>query len=172
MQTLRIKKSALAAAKAEVTLLETQIAKISELLSISFEESAFEKLQKAEKPTATPAAVNPMQNPFLSASSPEFAPLFTPESHRVRNRKGSVRAAILSALTATRGTTLDEIEDAIKAQVSKPVTRPSLRTQMMNLKRDGIVTSEANGVFRLASKGETPAGTGVSGATMSATDEP
>lgn len=60
----------------------------------------------------------------------------------------------MSALNTESDTTLDEIEATVKAQVNSPVTRASLRTQMMNLKNDGFVSSAAHGMFRLTPKGE------------------
>lgn len=161
---LEKKKIALAAAKAEVSKLEAQIAQITDVLSLTFEETAFEKLQKTANPfnAATSTSV---RNPFQSASDSQLSTLFKPETVKVRNPKGALRAAVLSALSTTHIATLDQIATAVTAKVPKPVTRASLRTEMMKLKREGSVLSEAAGEFRLASKSEVPSGVRTAGAS-------
>jgi hypothetical protein len=163
--TLQSKRVALDRALAEVRALKEQIAYWENAEAMSKKVSVFERITAAEQPTSL--AVSVLKSAIDGEVTLPIKPNDLFASPRLRNKKGSVRSAILSALNPASDTSLDDIEAAIKAQVNSPVTRASLRTQMMNLKNDGTVTSTANGVFRLAPKGENPAATGFSSASES-----
>ena len=154
-RTLHSKRVALDRARAEVRSLEEQVAYWENAETMSKKVSVFEQMAEQEVIQKLP-----LVNEAKPTDSIATAPPFTVKgvdvfaTSRVRNKKGSVRSTILSALNHETNTTLDEIEAALVARVNSPVTRASLRTQMMNLKNDGYVVSDAPGVFRLAKKGE------------------
>lgn len=169
-QILLDKENALAFAKTEVALLEKQIDNLRASLAMMSEQTEFEKMlhEKAGKVVVTPTA---SYAPLLSAEIPSTGSgTGVAENQRQRNAKGSVKAIALDVLTAINQT-LDQIENNINAKAYKPVSRASIRTLLMYLKQDGLVISDQPGVFRLASKGENPAGAGFSSATKSVQDE-
>lgn len=152
--TLHSKRVALDRARAEVRSLEEQVKYWENAEAMSKRVSVFERIAQQEQ-AQVPVSEAEVKTTVREASQKAPVDLFA--APRVRNKKGSVRSTILSALNTKTDTSLDEIDTALRAQVNSPVTRASLRTQMMNLKNDGFVSSAAPGLFRLTQKGEASA---------------
>jgi hypothetical protein len=160
-QILKDKEAALAFAKEQVAILEAQVKNLRASLEAASVKSEFELLLIHKRPTSESGAQ--IFTPRVALlSDAEVAPVNLGISKsgddRQRNPKGSIRALALAVLL-DGGTdkTLDEIDRSINLHAIKPVSRNSIRTLMMNLKREGLVMSPTDGVFRFVVKGEAPA---------------
>ena len=150
------KEATLIILKNDVAVIERQLSNLRASLVAASEPTEFEKMLKHRSATAlTGADIFGAPTPsHLSPTSPALRSIdLVLDSARIRNPKGSVEKIALSVLTE-QNQTLDEIEAAINIRALKPVSRPAVRTLMMYFKRDGKVISSAQGVFRLAQKGE------------------
>jgi hypothetical protein len=157
-QILIDKEAALSFAKEQVALLEKQVMNLRASLEAASVKSEFELLLTRKSATSqTGTQMFAQQSPLLGSAA-GVSKALKPASSRQRNPKGSIRALALDFLAdGDNSKTLDEIDDSINRHAMKPVSRNSIRTLMMNLKREGVVNSSADGVFRIAAKGEAPA---------------
>lgn len=94
-----------------------------------------------------------------------------------RHRKGEVKQALLSVLTFS-AKALADIQEAVKV-AGYDLSYDRVRTQLWSFKNDGLVASPEKGCYSLTEKGaeflatkkgESPAPTGLSGATSSEPD--
>ena len=84
-----------------------------------------------------------------------------------RNPKGATRKLLLDLLADGQTRDLDFLEQQINARLPNSLNRATLRTALMNMRQDNEIVSPKAGHFCLAAKGESPAVTGLSGATES-----
>lgn len=84
-----------------------------------------------------------------------------------RNPKGVTRKLLLDLLADGQTRDLDFLEREINVRLPNNLNRATLRTALMNMRQDNKIVSPKAGHFCLPVKGESPAGTGLSGATES-----
>lgn len=165
------KRSMLEMAREKVADLERQIQALESvaktddfdlLLASKIRQPTAEALSQALKPVQVEKIANQSDGLTVGSLSP---------TAKGRNPKGVTRKMLLEALTDGQLRDLDFLAEEVNKRLPNPMTRPALRTALMYMRENGEVISPKAGYFRLPHKSENPAGTGLSGATMSEQDD-
>lgn len=123
-------------------------------------------LVSADVPASAPAPA-PIDNTMnLAAPMATVSMSFEP-TLKGRNPKGVTRKLLLDLLADGQTRDLDFLEREINIRLPNNLNRATLRTALMNMRQDNEIVSPKAGHFCLAAKGESPAVTGLSGATES-----
>jgi galactitol-specific phosphotransferase system IIB component len=154
------KQAMLDLARAKVAELEQQIATLkSVLMSVRVQDEFDQVLSKQAQSQQLAAQITEVLTPFhpdnLQADDEDDPPLRIEATQTGRNPKGQVRKVLLDIFSGGQEIELDAVESALNARVANRVTRGGVRTALMNLKNEGLISSRKNGYYQLAKKGET-----------------
>ena len=139
------KRELLALAEAEAKKLRNQIATLEEMAAGGDFAQYLEEKKAASMPTA-PAPARP--------TNPVAHTVAQTATQSGRNPKGLIRREILKSLADGIERDLDYIENAMNSVTPNKVGRPALRAFLMNLRKDGEVSSRKAGLFQRVQKGE------------------
>ena len=119
----------------------------------------------------SPPASAPIDNTMNLVAPMATVTMSVEPTLKGRNPKGITRKLLLDLLADGQTRDLDFLEREINARLPNSLNRATLRTALMNMRQDNEIVSPKAGHFCLPAKSESPAVTGLSGATMSEQDD-
>lgn len=160
------KRALLKAAQKKVAELQQQIATLETLAAEDAVDVALaSKIEPSEHPAQATKTTTSTVSSVEDAAQKQTTQLKATSGGK--NPKGSVRQAILGILSDGEERDLDYIDNLLQILVPVSVSRGALRNTLMTLRQDGLIYSRKPGYYNITQKGESPAATGLSGATMS-----
>lgn len=148
-------KAKLSIARAKVNELELNIKALESMLKVDAFDEAF----------AAANATHNVQEVVADEVHPATKELKVNPTPAGRNPKGLLKRIILDALADSEERDLDSLMRIVNARAASEVARSALRTTLMNMKNDGLITSRKAGYYQ-TSKGESLVAAGLSNTTQ------